>query len=145
MTVLIIGEVEKAAIKAAMKRARSRPIQIEAVAANAIPDQASDVVTLEDRLKAPRGDFTRPISEQVNLPVEHRLAISYEEQPVGLCLHISMSIDKPNRVPHPAAMATVAQACGIDIEALPPGRTWVEEFTIDGQPGGRAVNMLFLV
>lgn len=143
MSVLIIGEAEKDAITAALKRARRRPIQLDVVALLSI-DQTTDVVTMEDRLKT-GGDFTRPKSEQVLLPINYRLAISYEEQSVGLCLHLSMSIDTPNRLPHPAAMATVAQACGIDIKVVPPARVWIEEFLIDGQPGGKAINMLFLV
>jgi hypothetical protein len=140
MSVLIIGVKEQAAIKAALARARKRPIPFDVRAVMTI-DQTTDVVTLEERRKS-GGDFVRPKSEQVMLPIGHRLAISYEEQPAGLCLHLSMSIDKPNRVPRPEALDMVMQACGLDRQ---PDRTWVEEFTIDGEPGGIAINILFVV
>jgi hypothetical protein len=141
MSVLIIGVNEQDAIKAALARARKKVIPFDVLAATAI-DQSTGVVTLEERRKGPRGDFHRPISEQVLLPIGYRLAISYEEQPAGLCLHLSMSVDnKPGAAPHPTKFAAVLRACGIK----EPGRTWIEEFTIDGKPGGLAVNAVFLV
>jgi hypothetical protein len=144
MSVLIIGVKEQDAIKAALARARKKVIPFDVLAATAI-DQTTNTVTLEDRRKT-GGDFFRPVSEQVLLPFRHRLAISYEEQPAGLCLHLSMSIDnRSGRLPGPAEMETVAIICGIDLKAPPACRTWVEEFTIGGQPGGLAINALFVV
>jgi hypothetical protein len=142
MSVLIIGTKERHDIRVALARAREKVIPFDVGAALAI-DQATNVVTLEERRKGPRGDFNRPISEQVLLPIGYRLAISYEDQPAGLCLHLSMSVDnKPGALPHPSKFASVLRACGIDQE---PGRTWIEEFSIDGRPGGLAINALFLI
>jgi hypothetical protein len=140
MSVLFIGVKEQKAIRAAMARAREKPLPFDVVAAGAI-DQTTNVVTLADRMKT-GGDFVRPKSEQVIIPMHHRLAISYEEQPAGLCLHLSLSIDKPNRTPDRHALQMVLEACGF---ARLPDRTWVEEFTIDGKPGGLAINALFVV
>jgi hypothetical protein len=143
MSVLIIGKLELEIISRAVARARKRPIPFDAIAASAI-DQETDVVTLEERRKI-GGDFTRPKSEQVMLPIGYRLAISYEQQPAGLCLHISLSVDKPKLLPNPHAVKMVLQACGIDLDNPPTGREWVEEFTIDGEPGGVATNVIFVV
>jgi hypothetical protein len=143
MSVLVIGTVEQAAIAAALQRARKRPIPFDVLSASAI-DQTTDVVTLEERRKH-GGDFHRPKSEQVMLPVGYRLAISYEEQPAGLCLHLSLSIDKPNKLPDPRALEMVVRACGIDLKNPPPHRNWVEEFSLDGKLGGVAWNVLYVV
>jgi hypothetical protein len=143
MSVLVIGKIELEIIARAVAKARKRPIPFDVVKAGVI-DRASDVVTLEDRRKT-GGDFFRPVSEQVLLPVGYRLAISYENQPAGLCLHLSLSIDKPNRLPNPHALEMISVACGIDVAKPPPSRTWVEEFTIDGQPGGVAWNLLYVI
>ena len=143
MSVLIIGTVELEIIARALVRASKRPIPLDVVAAGVI-DQATDVVTLEERRKT-GGDFFRPKSEEVMLPIGYRLAISYETQPAGLCLHLSLSVDKPNRLPNERALEMVVQACGIDVSNPPPGRAWVEEFTIDGEPGGMAWNVVYVI
>jgi hypothetical protein len=140
MSVLIIGQIERDMIERAMARARKKPIPFDVLSASAI-DQTTDVVTLAERRK----DFHRPKSEQIMLPVGFRLAISYEEQPAGLCLHLSLSVDRPNLLPDPHKVMAVVQACGIDPDNPPHGRTWVEEFLIDGRPGGVAANVLFVV
>jgi hypothetical protein len=138
MSILIIGTKEQDAIDAAMKRARERPITIDMLAALAV-DQTTTVLTLADRKQ-----FKRPRSEEVLLPTNYRLAISYEEQPAGLCAHMSLSVNRKGMLPNPAAFAMAMRACGFDMTAAPE-RTWIEEFTIDGKSGGVAMNAVWVV
>jgi hypothetical protein len=150
MRALIIRAEEQAAIKAAIERARARPLRVADVVRLAVPD--TDTVTLADR----RPEHDRPPSQHVALPGGFHLAISFEEQPAGMCLHLSVSIERKNKAPNPYAVGMLVQecllACGREppqdmLAALTPdqGRSWVEEFLVDGKPGGLAVNVLYVI
>src|SRR5438477_249547 len=86
---LLIGLHEKEALAAAMARAREQPLPLDVVVhrAQAI-DQATNTVTLAERKAAPS---PRAGVQNVALPFGYRVAISFEEQPAGMCLHLSMS------------------------------------------------------
>lgn len=77
-------------------------------------------------------------TEQVLLPNGYRVAIGFENQPPGLCLHISMSSPKKGKVPRPEAVGMVLEAMGVEGQ---PARAWLEEF----EPGRYAPNLVFLV
>lgn len=148
MRPLIIGPEEKTAIKSAIDRARSHPLSIDDVVRLKVPDK--DHVTLADR----RPEHDRVQSEHVALPFGYHVAISFEQQPAGMCLHLSISVERRHKLPHPAAMAMIFNEClsvvvgaGHDLTTVLPtdGQTWVEEFLIDGQPGGLAINAVYLL
>jgi hypothetical protein len=73
---IIVGETERAALKAAMARARTHPVSWE-VLQRGIVDR-SYAVRIED-LPA-----THKPSEFVDLPFGYVVAISFEEHPAGL-------------------------------------------------------------
>jgi hypothetical protein len=136
--IFLMGEAERAAIRTAVEIARDKPIPWE-VLRQFIPDnQHTDTVSLEDRPRTPPRD-----PEQVLLPMGYRLAVSFEHQPAGLFAHLSLSTSAPGKLPHPLAFAMVVKAAGFEHGAQ--GRVWIEEYLIDGKPGGRAINALFLV
>lgn len=138
--VLLIGPEEETALKLAMELARKRPVTLEQIRAHAhAVDQSTDVLTLAERGNARPERYVR----MVELPRGYRVNISFEQQPAGLCLHLSMSTSAPDKLPHPAALQMVLQAMGIDRHE--EARTWVEEFEVDGKPGGRAVNIVVLM
>lgn len=141
MSVLIIGEKEEREIKAAVARARANPIPWK-VLQGIIPAAQGPVLTLENRVE----EHARPASEHVLLPMNHRFAVSVEEQPAGLILHVSFSYDVRGKLPHPGALMMVLKAADLDI-SLPPkdGQVWYEEFLIDGKPGGTAINVAYLI
>jgi hypothetical protein len=144
--ILKIGEEEVRALHDAMARARARPVTIEKVmqVAGAV-DQSADTVTLADREKIP--SLAR-FSQHVDLPVGYRVSISFEEQPAGMCLHLSMSSGTPGKVPGPDAVTMVLTAIGIPREKINlynSGRVWIEDFLINGKPGGKAVNVVVLM
>jgi hypothetical protein len=145
MRPLIIGPKEQQHIAAAIERARARPIPWSVLKVAMPANQGTDTVTLADREPVERA---RPRSEMIDLPVGFRLAISVEEQPAGMCLHISISVDRADHAPHPAAVQMIAEECLAALPHVapdPPRRTWTEEFLVDDKPGGLAVNVIFLI
>jgi len=137
MTVFTITRKDRKRIDAAKERARAKPVPWEAVAASAVPlDRAKvlDTLALEDRNpEAPE----RPRSEFLKLAGGYVAAVSYERQPAGLFMHLSVSSPVPGLVPHPLVLEMVLEAFGM----LTVHGAWVEEFA----PGQQAVNFLMLV
>jgi len=145
--VMVLGEAEKTALRDAYAWAKAHPLTLRQVIAMATPDQDTDTVTLADRdavdkLHPQATDYQR----MVELPPGYRVNISCEEQPAGLCLHLSMSTPTPDRsVPDPVKVAYVLDALGLAAADPNPLRRWIEEFLIDGKPGGRAVNVVLVI
>lgn len=131
MGVLIIGDEEKAAVKIAMEKARAHPVSIEAIKAGALNRQERSVFSLKDR----KPDFKRPPSENVMFGT-YRAAISFEQQPIGLCKHLSISTIRPGTVPGEAVIRQVMKLFGFKIGVA--GQVWFEEF----DPGHVAINIV---
>ena len=129
--VLAINAEIREAIAKLMAEAKRNPISLDFIKAQAMPDK--DDITLKDR----KPGFERPPSSHISIPYGYRAAYSVEEQPPGLCGHLSISVDQPGMLPHPAAIKAIAEAFGIDA----PIRMWLEEF----DPGHRAVNLISLL
>jgi hypothetical protein len=79
----------------------------------------------------------RPPAEFVDLPFGYVVAISFEEQPAGVCLHVSVSGPWPRVAPSMVICAMIFNALDVPDEAE---GVWTEEFLIDGKPGGRVLN-----
>lgn len=136
MSVVIIGPNEEKSIAALIAKAKARPTPLATVKANAVSAEQHDV-KFSDR---------KPGTEQ--RPEDHlalgnvRVAFSIEEQPVGMCAHLSLSVSKPGKVPGPAAVEMIASAFGMK-GAVFDGKKhfWLEEF----EPGHNAVNVVWLL
>jgi hypothetical protein len=140
MAILLIGEKEKADIARAIERARRRPLPIEIGRQMALPDRP--VVKLADRRPgAPSRERHRP--EQVLIPYGYRAMLSFEEQPSGIFMHLSVSVerDDPKWNPSVPAFQMIAEAFGIDPKGANVGSIWLEEY----EPGRHAVNILALI
>jgi hypothetical protein len=160
---LSIGQNEQKALLEAVERARAKPLTLQQVMRGAKSvDQSTNVLTLAERKMMPEPRH----AQHVELPYGYRVAISFEEQPAGMCLHLSMSSSTPGKVPHPEAIAMVLAAIGVtrsatcrypdcdggyatgychaDCRSTTASRTWIEEFEIDGETGGLAVNVVML-
>ena len=139
MGVLALNEDVLTAITAAVERARKRPVPLE-VTARGTTDPGP-YLKLADRKPGP----PRPQSESVDVPFGYRLAISFEHQPAGLCIHISVSSPDPvGGLPNEITMAMLAGACGIKWPPGPYARLWIEDF-IAGPMVGKAVNLVELI
>jgi hypothetical protein len=132
MSALFIGEREKAMIAAAIERARDMPLPLAFVQQAVVPDKPH--IALADR---PPG-LKRPQSEIVELPVGYRANFSFEEQPAGVCRHLSVSVDRAGMLPSLESFALIAAAFGFF--TANPSRLWIEEF----QPGHSAINIVQL-
>jgi hypothetical protein len=84
----------------------------------------------------------RPAAEFVDLPFGYVVAISFEEQPAGMCLHVSVSGPWPRVAPNMVVCALIFNALDLPSEAED---VWTEELLIDGKPGGRVFNATGLV
>jgi hypothetical protein len=135
---IIVGETERAALKAAMARARTHPVPWEVLKRGITEHDGTDTVRVEDQPPA----HERPPPEFVDLPFGYVVAISFEEQPAGVCLHVSVSGPWPKVAPNMVVCAMIFNALDVPAEA---DHVWTEEFLIDGKPGGRAFNVVWLV
>ena len=137
MSVLVINERVRRAIAAMVERASKKPVPWE---------QMKRFVNFEDNknfelpLKDRPPDFTRPESEHLRIG-KYRIAFSFEQQPAGLLRHLSVSVPRVGRTPHPAAVEMIAREFGFTEFPPTAGRIWLEEF----DPGHHAVNVVELV
>jgi len=110
----------KARIAEAIAKARAKPLGEDVL--NPTKIEARPLVRLIDR----KPDHHRPQSEYVILDAIYRASIAFEEQPVGLCKHISVSIEAPDALPPDLIFKAVATAFGFTFPNR--GITWIEEY-----------------
>jgi hypothetical protein len=135
MAVLIIGADEREKIAEIIAYAKAHPLLLDMLRKGAAPDLPT--VMLTDR----NPGFERPPSQHVIFPGGFRAAYSIEQQPPGLCSHLSISVEgraKKGAMPSEPAVAMIAEEFGVPYP--PNGRMWIEEF----EPGQFALNLLSL-
>ncbi len=128
---IIVGNTERSQLNAAVARARAHPVPWEVL--RRVSEQDVEDQTLADE---------PPPAEFVDLPFGYVVAINFEEQPAGTCLHISVSGPWLRVAPNMVVCAMIFSALDIPEEA---DDVWTEEFLIDGKPGGRTLNVVWLV
>lgn len=135
MSVLLLGAREEKMIAKALDLARDQCVPWSIVQRIAIDDRNKPTSTLSLDERKHDDPFSR--SQHLILG-SYRCAISFEEQPAGLCRHLSVSVKKHGKVPSEIAMKMLAEAFGFS--AMPPtrGRMWLEEF----EPGHHAINII---
>ena len=126
LTALLIGPAEKAALQALRELAARNPI---------------DMPALLRRITTGAGKqaHMRQMSAQtVSLPTDFAVTFSIQiGHPVGPCRHMSMSVNRPNRAPHPVGIWMVAQELGF-VGAIELCALWPEEL----QGHGLAINLV---
>lgn len=132
---LIINPETQAQIDAAVERARGCVNTWEAMQPHAFGDFRPTLTLAERKEKGFPRQFE---SQRVEIQVGYTAAFSFEEQPAGLCRHLSVSVDVKGRVPNQPAMEMIAVAFGFLIPLGTMGRVWVEEFA----PGHNAINVV---
>jgi hypothetical protein len=128
---IIVGNTERSELNAAVARARAHPV----------PWEVLRRVSEQDVEDQPLADEPPP-PEFVDLPFGYVVAISFEEQPAGMCLHVSVSGPWPRVAPNMVVCAMIFNALNVPDEAED---VWTEELLIDGKPGGRVFNATWLV
>lgn len=134
MSVLMIGETEREAIRQIVQFAKDNPVSIEEVmAAPRMPD--TTVLAYEGR-----GEIKPRSRGEITLPGGFRCCLSVQHQPAGYCTHLSISVEgrpKKGAMAHPAAVEMIANEFGV---GYPADKMWIEEF----EPGEYAINLLSL-
>lgn len=126
---LIINEELRGLVKIAMEKARANPVPMTLLSQGEVK---KPIITLADRVP---GSF-RPPSQHVSIPMGYRASYSVEEQPPGLCGHLSISVDTVGMCPSYEAAIAIAE-----LFELQPIKTWLEEF----EPGHHAINFVGLL
>jgi hypothetical protein len=135
MSVLIITDEQRGMIDAVIERAAANPVRWAEMEGKVAAGNKL-VLPLKDRAPG----LERPPSQHMMFG-NVRVAYSHEEQPAGMFRHISASVERPGRLPHPKVMEVLCAAFHFD--SFPPieGRIWLEEF----DPGHQAVNVIELI
>ena len=135
MAVLMIGATEREKITKVIAYAKAHPVLFSLIRQGVVDD--SPVLKLEDRKNV---DTVRPASAHILFPGGYRAAFSIEEQPSGLCTHLSVSVESHSKkgiMPSPEAVAIIAEEFGV---SYPADKVWLEEF----EPGEFAINLVSL-
>lgn len=136
MSALIIGAVERKAIAEAKKLALTRPVPLEVMRHGRLG--GGNALTYTDRRKL----NIRPPGVSVLIPVGYRANFSYEEQPGGLCSHLSIGVEGRKRrgmMPSPDAVKMICEEFGVPFP--PNAGLWTEEY----EPGEFAINLVSFV
>ena len=134
MSILIIGATEREQIAKVVAHAKAHPVLFETVRQGVVGDRP--VLKLADRVPG----IERPPSAHVTFPGGYRAAFSIEQQPAGLCTHLSISVEgRPRKgmMPGLEAVKMICEEFGVP---FPPDKGWNEEF----EPGEYAINLLSL-
>ena len=135
MAILIVGEAERAKVAEAIARAKAQPVPLSVIRQGAVGATRKELA-LKDR----KPDFEWPPTQQVMFPGGYCAQFSIEEQPAGLCAHLSVGVEgraKKGRMPSPEAVAMICQEFGVP---YPAETMWIEEY----EPGEYAINLVSL-
>jgi hypothetical protein len=135
---ITVGESERLELKAAMTRASTHPVPWEVLKLRITEQEGTNTGHFEDQPLV----HERPPAEFVDLPFGYVVGISFEEQPAGMCLHLSVSGPWPKVAPNMVVCAMIFNALDLPDEAED---VWTEELLIDGKSGGRVLNATWLV
>ena len=134
MAVLIIGATERERIVEIKAHASAHPVLFDQVRQGVLDHKP--LLELKDR----KPNTVRPVSETMIFPGGYRASFSIEQQPAGMCSHLSISVfgrSKKGQMPSPEAVAMIAQEFGIP---FPPDNGWMEEY----ERGEFAINLVSL-
>lgn len=118
MTTLVIGPDQEKAIADLMELARANPLTREYLARMCQGFDPADPAT-----RHPDAG-TIPLHFTIDLPIGVRVTYTEEQQPIGMCRHLSVSIDKLEWVPAPPVVDELLSQFGF------VGRTGAPELII---------------
>ena len=132
MSVLIITPAERARAAEIIAEAKAHPVPLTTVRQGTL-----DHVKLL-RLKDRNPELVRPKSAHMMFPGGYRAAFSVEQQPSGMCSHLSISVEGRSRRGMMPSVEAVQAICEVFGVRFPPDMGWTEEF----EPGEFAVNLV---
>ena len=120
MRALIIGPAEREKLQELDRRARARIVDAKAA--------------VEDSPEAQRRSNQ---AQTIDLPVGFAVTLTYEHQPAGLFRHVSVSVDRPRKMPTPEAVDMILASLGMQ-PITHSARVWIETIS----PTLSAINLL---
>lgn len=112
MRVLVIGQEEKEeTIKTLIEYAKSHPISRQQL------EQKSIIV----------GNIKEYVC---TIPMGFRVVFSFENQPIGWCRHISISVPDNNKLPSPQAVSMIIEEFGFPSNINDQDNVWIETESI---------------
>lgn len=128
-TPLIIGEAESKELQRLKALAESNPVDMHLV--------IKEIITPAGKKK----HMAQMTAQTVKIPMGYFVTYSVENgHPMGTCRHMSMSIDRPGRIPNEHAVWLAAEALGFwggSLEAC-------DHIYLEDIPGGKAINVIQL-
>jgi hypothetical protein len=88
----------------------ARITELRAFAAATVIDPRHAVVAAERDVTAYRDMMAM---HSLEIPIGYIVSYTHENQPVGLCHHISISVTRPGKMPHPEAVQAILGAFGM--------------------------------
>jgi hypothetical protein len=143
MSVLVIGDDERARITEALAMARAKPMPFDVlrqIAADGNGQHLQHLQLVDRKQGVARARAEYP-SYHVTLG-SYDAAISFEWQEDKLARHLSVSSANKGMLPGPEVFAMILKAFGFS--GFPPSRpyqVWIEEF----EPGHNAINLVEMV
>lgn len=138
---LIIDPLIEAAVRMQIAIARERGF-IDLASATKLSvgiPSSTTTLTLAETMgsNALRDTMNIPEPVSITIPVGFDVALSFEEQPHGMCMHVSISVADATMLPNPVAIEMITKLYGL----IPPfDLVWEEEF----RPGHYAINIVAL-
>lgn len=125
-TPLVIGPAEKAKLAELLEKAAAAPVHM--------PEVVKLITTPEGK----KAHMARMTAQTIKLPVAFLVTFSIETgHPCGTARHMSMSVDREGRLPHPQAIWMVALELGFT-GGLEACMHWLEDLAGHGE----AVNVV---
>ena len=127
MNPLVIDQEVQEKIKKLIKHATNNPTSLETM------------MKLAQGEPVPAGlnaDFT------IDIPTAYAVTYTHEEQPAGMCKHLSISVHTKGRFPHPEAVQMLMNEFGFTnnlYECAKAGSIWEEKF---GEEQQSAMNIV---
>jgi hypothetical protein len=113
MRPLIIDNELKALAANHVAEARKTPVSLVEVAKklDAVMERKENKTYNLDDTQEAKEIVDRPKPWSMEIPFGYRAAVSFEEQPtIGLCVHLSISVDTPGRLPSIPAIKMIADS-----------------------------------
>lgn len=108
MRALLLGEAEKKQIADLVKLAHENPLT------PAFIGKLSEGFDPDDPASRSNLQWVIPIEFTIDIPDGFRVTYTEEQQPMGLCRHLSVSVSGTDRIPNPVAIQMLLSLFGFE-------------------------------
>jgi hypothetical protein len=98
MRAMIITDEVQARIKEVMRYAEKHIFSMD------------DMLDIMNKQREPPGNDPNHV---VHIPIGYKVVFTMDNQNIGICKHISISVDRPDKLPNPIVVENILQEFGI--------------------------------